>query len=186
MQAEPADDPVAGTDDGGPPRGLMIAAAAIGVVAVGGVLAFAAARQAPPAPVAIGAVPAPRADSAECQALLGTLPDRLGDYPRAATADPTPPGTAAWRTDDQPIVLRCGLDRPAEFVVGTPIQMVDDVGWFRLEDPDAPSSTWLCVDRPVYIALTLPSGTGPTPIQALSAVIARTMPAMPIRPGAAR
>jgi len=30
--------------------------------------------------------------------------------------------------------------------------------------------------------LTLPDGSGPTPIQTLSEVIARTMPAMPIRP----
>jgi hypothetical protein len=35
----------------------------------------------------------------------------------------------------------------------------------------------------VYVALTLPDGSGPTPIQTLSDVIERTMPAIPIRPG---
>ena len=84
------------------------------------------------------------------------------------------------------MILRCGLDRPAEFVVGAPIQMVNDVAWFRLDDPDAPSSTWLCVDRAAYVALTLPVGAGPGPIQAMSGVIDRTMPAVPIRPGPAR
>ena len=88
------------------------------------------------------------------------------------------------------MILRCGLDRPAEFVVGTPLQMVDDVQWFRLTDgnsgdPDAQRSTWVSVDRPVYVALTLPAGSGPSPIQTLSKVIARTMPAMPIRPAPA-
>lgn len=178
--------PVADADEDGPPRGLMIAAVALGVAAVAGVFGFAASRQSPPAPVAIGAVPAPQAQSQECQTLVGSLPERLGDYQRAATADPTPPGTAAWRTDGGPIILRCGLNRPAEFIVGAPIQMVDDVQWFRLDDPDAPSSTWLCVDRAAYVALTLPTGAGPGPIQAMSGVIERTMPAVPIRPGPLR
>ena len=182
MQSDPAYAP----EHDAPPRGLVIAAVVLGAAAITGVLAIAAARQTPPAPVAIGGVPAPGAQSGECQALMSSLPDRLGDYQRAATADPTPPGTAAWRTDFGPIILRCGLDRPAEFVVGAPIQMVNDVGWFRLDDPDAPSSTWLCVDRAQYVALTLPSESGPGPIQAMSGLIERTMPAIPIRPGPAR
>ena len=83
------------------------------------------------------------------------------------------------------MILRCGLDRPAEFVVGTPIQVVNQVQWFRLDDPDTKRSTWVCVDRPVYVALTLPSGSGATPIQTLSDVIAKTLPAVPIKPGPA-
>lgn len=184
MHAEHAE--AAAVEPDGPPRGLIIAAVAVGVTAIAGVFTFAASRQAPPSPVTIGVVPAPDAQSPECQALLATLPDRLGDYQRADTADPTPPGTAAWRTDTGPIILRCGLGRPAEFVVGVPIQLVNDVQWFRLDDPNAPSSTWLCVDRAAYVALTLPTGAGPGPIQALSGVIERTMPAIPIRPGPPR
>lgn len=180
MDADPA------TEPDSPPRGLIIAAVALGVAAIGGVFAVAATHQAPPAAVAIGAVPAPNAQGPECQTLMGALPERLGDYQRAATADPTPAGTAAWRTDSGPIILRCGLDRPAEFVVGAPIQIVNDVQWFRLDDPDAPSSTWLCVDRAAYVALTLPSGAGPGPIQDMSGVIDRTMPAVAIRPGPPR
>jgi hypothetical protein len=99
-------------------------------------------------------------------------------------------GTAAWRGSDEtggePVVLRCGLERPAEFVVGSPIQMVNQVQWFRLEDPQSPLATWLCVDRPVYVALTLPTGSGPTPIQAMSDVIDRSIPAIEIRPAPAR
>lgn len=37
--------------------------------------------------------------------------------------------------------------------------MVDDVQWFRLEDPSLSRSTWISVDRPVYVALTLPDGS---------------------------
>jgi hypothetical protein len=169
----------------GPPRALIIAALVLAVAALGTVLGVAATRRPPVTPVAIAAVPAPGAESAECTALLTTLPGSLGDLPRAETAQPTPAGTAAWRGDAEAVILRCGLGRPAEFVVGAPIQMVDDVGWFRLDDADTQRSTWVTVDRPVYIALTLPADSGPTPIQTLSAVIARTMPAVPIRPGPA-
>lgn len=81
------------------------------------------------------------------------------------------------------MILRCGLGRPAEFVVGAPIQMVDAVSWFRLQDPDSTRITWVCVDRPVYVAVTLPDGSGPTPIQELSGAIERTMARQPIQPG---
>jgi hypothetical protein len=64
--------------------------------------------------------------------------------------------------------------------------MVNAVQWFRLDDPDSDHSTWVTVDRPVYLALTLPTESGPTPIQALSDLIARTLPAVPIDPNPAR
>jgi len=170
-------------EPGAPSRRLLIAALLIAVVAIGAVLAVAATRRTPVRPVTIAGLPAAQADSAECRALLATLPERLGDYPRAQAAEPVPAGAAAWGSYEEPVIMRCGLDRPAEFVVGVPLQMVDDVQWFRLDDPDTARSTWVAVDRPVYIALTLPTGSGPSPIQTLSDVIARTMPAMPIRPG---
>lgn len=205
----------------GPPRAVLIAALLIAVTGVVAVLVVAAVRQGPsaPDPVAISSVPAPQADSGECDALIGALPDELGDYHRASVVEPAPAGTAAWQTDDagaEPLILRCGLTRPAEFVVGAPLQVVDAVQWFRVgeagagndrvgeagagngsvgeagagregagEGPgqEAGRSTWFAVDRPVYVALTLPTGSGPTPIQLLSATIADTLPDRPIDPG---
>ena len=178
------------TDIGGdgPPRSLLIAAIAVGVAAIVAVLAIAAVRQLPEQlqPVPIASVPAPRAETPQCRALLDALPERLGDYRRAEAADPAPAGAAAWQSapDAEPVILRCGLDRPAEFVVGAPLQVVDAVQWFEVTD--AGRSTWFAVDRPVYIALTLPSGSGPTPIQQISEVIARTIAAEPIDPAPAR
>jgi hypothetical protein len=166
----------------GPPRGVLIAALVLAVGVVGVVLAIATTRHPPLPPVAIPSVPAPHAQDSACRTLLEALPQRLGDYRRAPTAQPTPPGTAAWRTagDSEPVVLRCGLDRPTDFVVGSPIQLVDRVQWFEARQGDR--STWYTVDRPVYVALTLPSGSGPTPIQQLSDLIDHTMPAVPISP----
>jgi anti-sigma factor RsiW len=171
----------------------MIAAVALAVAAIGVILVIAATREAPPQPVAIPAVPAPQAASAACQALTDALPQRLGDYQRAPVTQPAPQSATAWRAgpDSQPVVLRCGLDRPARFVVGSPIQIVDRVQWFEVAAEqqsagDAGRSTWYTVDRPVYVALTLPSGSGPTPIQQLSEVIDRTIAAVPINPAPAR
>jgi Protein of unknown function (DUF3515) len=170
----------------GPPRALLIAAIVVAVGAIIGILVVAVVRQSPPGQqtVAIASVPAPKADSAECRALLGALPEQLGDYRRAAAAQPAPSGAAAWTADGEPIILRCGLDRPAEFVVGSPLQVVDAVQWFELADQGR--STWFAVDRPVYVALTLPQGSGPTPIQVMSDVIAKSLPAKPIDPAPPR
>ena len=186
MHGDPAAAAAVGSDTDGPPRALMLAALALAVLGLGAVMAVAATHRPSTPPVAIATVPAPAAQSPQCQALLATLPDSLGDLRRAQTAEPTPAGTAAWRSAGDPVILRCGLDRPAEFVVGAPVQMVDDVSWFRLDDTDTGRSTWVSVDRPVYIALTLPADSGPTPIQAMSEVIARTMGAIPVRPGPLR
>ena len=170
----------------GPPRALLIAAVVVAAGAIIGVLVVAALRQSPPGQqtVAIASVPAPKADSAECRALLGAVPNQLGDYRRAPAAEPAPPGAAAWTAAGEPVIMRCGLDRPAEFVVGSPIQVVDAVQWFELADQGR--STWFAVDRPVYIALTLPQGSGPTPIQEISDVIAKSLPAKVIDPAPPR
>ena len=220
------------TDRGqeGPPRALLITAIAVAIAAIAAVLAIAAIRQPPQRQqVPIAAVPAPRADSSGCRALLaalagalgyerpGTLlfgaglaershrggrsfddpletgdvdllPEDLGDYHRVPAAEPAPQGAAAWQAapDAEPVILRCGLDRPAEFVVGAPVQVVDAVQWFEVADSAVGRSTWFAVDRPVYVALTLPQGSGPTPIQQISDVIATTLPATEIDPAPAR
>jgi hypothetical protein len=196
----------------GPPRALLIAAISVAVAAIVVVLAIAAIRQSKPEqqPVAIASVSAPRADSTECQTLLGALPEQLGDYRRAPTAQPTPAGAAAWQADadDEPVILRCGVDRPADFIVGAPIQVVDPVQWFRVGEDRAGEAgvgedrageagvgddragdgrtTWYAVDRPVYVALTLPQGSGPTAIQQISEVVAESLPTTPINPAPAR
>ncbi len=193
MPTAPVYDPDSDPDLGRPPRALLIAAVVLAVVAIGVILAIAATRHAPPQPVVLPAVPAPQANNAACRALADALPQRLGDYQRASLAQPAPPGAAAWRAgpDGEPVVLRCGLDRPADFVVGSPIQVVDRVQWFEVtagqqSAGEAGRSTWYTVDRPVYVALTLPPGSGPTPIQQFSELIDHTVAAVAIDPGPAR
>lgn len=176
----------------GPPRGVLIAALVVAVGAVVAVLVVAAVLQRPagPAPVSVAALPAPQSDGPECRALVDALPERLGDYRRAELVEPAPVGTAAWQLPDggEAVILRCGLSRPGEFVVGAPLQMVDAVSWLRVVDAGWADgrTTWFAVDRPVYVALTLPAGSGPAPIQALSTAITQSLPERPIDPAPVR
>ena len=170
----------------GPPRALLIAAIVLAVGAIIAVLVIAALRQNKPGQqaVPIAGMPAPKAQSAECRTLTDALPEQLAAYRRAPAVEPAPAGAAAWTAGGEPVILRCGLERPAEFVVGSPIQVVDAVQWFEVRDQDR--STWFAVDRPVYVALTLPPGSGPTPIQQISEVIAKSLPAKAIDPAPVR
>src|SRR6185437_16928984 len=100
--------------EAGPPRAALIAALALAIGTVGVILAIAATRH-HSAPVVVAAVPAPQAQDPACRQLTDALPPRLGGYTRAQLAKPAPDGAAAWQpagTGD-PVVLRCGLDRPA-------------------------------------------------------------------------
>ncbi|MFZ2528904.1 MAG: DUF3515 domain-containing protein [Rhodococcus sp. (in: high G+C Gram-positive bacteria)] len=136
-------------------------------------------------PLAVGPVPAPNAESDACTDLAAALPEKLGDYTRAELVEPVPAGTAAWQiADAEPVVLRCGLDRPNEFDAATALQIVDGVQWFEVsgEAEGIAASTWFAVDRPVYVALTVPNGSGPTPLQEVSATLNATLPQQPIDP----
>ena len=177
-----------GDERDGPPRGLLIAAIVIAVGAIVALLVVAANREAKPAPrpVAIAAAPAPHAEDDACRALMSAIPDVMGDYHRAQAIDPVPAGAAAWQAepDGEPVIIRCGLDRPDDFVSSSPLQGVDDVQWFRIAGDGR--TTWVTVDRPVYVALTLPDGSGPTPIQLISKAVAQAMPPIPLNPGPIR
>jgi len=175
----------------GPPRGALIAAIAVVVVTIVGGLSYVALRQAdiPARPVAIAAAPAPLAGSPQCRTLIDRLPATMGEFHRAEAIDPVPVGTAAWvgSAGADPVILRCGVQRPSDFVVGAPLQMVDAVSWFAAHGDGA--STWYSVDRgapETYVALTLPQGSGPTPIQTVSELIETVMPVRALDPNPAR
>lgn len=152
------------------------------------VIALVTSRSQPPAseePLALPAVPAPAAESAECRSLLDRLPGALTSagtaLPRRTLAAPEPPGTAAWGIDGQPAVLRCGIERPAELTRTATLLDVSGVRWLRL--PGTGASTWVAVDRPVYVGLTVGDEIGTGPLQEVSTVIAGTLPTRPVEPG---
>ncbi|GAA1334921.1 DUF3515 domain-containing protein [Saccharothrix algeriensis] len=162
---------------------------AAGVAAVG--LFLGAGEQAEPrtdhsGPLALVPVPAPAAEGEPCRALLGRLPVQLvsngATLPRRELAEPAPAGALAWGdARHEPIVLRCGLDRPAGLTPTSQLRSVSSVQW--LEVTEGSSSTWYLVDRPAYVALTIPAEAGTGPIQDISTTIRDTLPATPVDTG---
>ncbi|MFI9009463.1 DUF3515 domain-containing protein [Actinosynnema sp. NPDC053489] len=125
-------------------------------------------------PVALVPVPAPQAGSDGCTALLGALPAELvsngAALPRRDLAAPAPAGAAAWAdARHEPVVLRCGLDRPGDLTPTSQLRVISDVQWLEVSEGGA--ATWYVVDRPVYVALTVPSDAGTGPLQDVSAVV---------------
>lgn len=167
---------------------LIATAVALPVILIVGVLvaAFIALR-APVErePLALGPVPAPAADGPACAALLPALPAELGDYTKSTLVEPAPPATRAWQHPDggEPVVLRCGLDRPLEFNRASPLTEVDGVKWFQVRDEVGKVGTWFAVDRETYIALTVPDGSGAGSIQTVSEIIRANLPAREPTPG---
>jgi hypothetical protein len=134
----------------------------------------------PSGPLALVTVDAPDAGSASCTNLVTALPANLPsngkELERLVLAEPAPPAAAAWAGDrGEPVVMRCGLVKPQELQPGVQLRNVDGVNWLPIEGDGA--TTWITVDRPVYIALTIPEDAGTGVVQQMSETIARAVPA---------
>ncbi|MBF6336113.1 DUF3515 family protein [Nocardia abscessus] len=188
VPADEPDNPLASAPAHQYSPAIIATAVALPVVLVVAVLVAAVlARRAPVErePLVLGPVPAPAADGPACAALLPALPADLGEFTKSTLVEPAPPATRAWQRAEggDAIVLRCGLDRPLEFNRASPLQLVNGVQWFEVRDQAAEVSTWFVVDRATYVALTVPDGSGPTPLQEVSDTITTHLPAQPIDPG---
>ena len=131
-------------------------------------------------PLVVAAAPAPGAGGRYCRSLAPSLPSDLVSRPRRPLTDPQP-GVAAW--GDPAVIVRCGLADPEELTCSAALTQFTDadggsVAWLQLSDSAA--VTYIAVDRPVRIAVTLPPGTGVGPVQQLSQLIATALPARPV------
>ncbi len=161
---------------------LAVAVAAIAVTArVRGV------GEPPPpdtGPLAVAPVVSPDATGPECITLLAALPVDLAGpdgplAPRPIAEAAQLPGVRAWAAAPRPVVLRCGLPRPAELTPTSALLEVNGVRWLELDDglPDPVQISYIAVDRPVYVALTTPVAAGSAPLQEVSDVVRTTLPA---------
>jgi hypothetical protein len=172
---------------GAPPRVVLVTAAALAVALAVAVAVFALTKgsEEPSAgPLPLVPVPAPSAATPACKTLLGAVPSELtsngAQLSLRALAEPAPPSTVAWGTDD-PLVLRCGLDRPPELTPTAQLRLVNGVQWLQV--PGEGASTWYVVDREVYSALTVPDSAGTGPLQQISDAVAAKLPPRPLRFG---
>jgi Protein of unknown function (DUF3515) len=135
-------------------------------------------------PLAVAPVDSPAASGPECAAVLAALPAELDGPdgpmpPRPIAEADSLPGVRAWAAAPRPAVFRCGLPRPAELTPTSALLEVNGVRWLQLADglPQPVQVSYIAVDRPVYLALTIPVDAGSAPLQQLSDVIRETLPA---------
>ncbi|GLZ35490.1 hypothetical protein Lesp02_76770 [Lentzea sp. NBRC 105346] len=135
-------------------------------------------------PLALVTVDAPAAASPECTTLVDKLPVGLPSgkdmLPRREIASPAPVGAVAWGdAQHDPVVLRCGLNRPSELSPTSELRVISDVTWLVVDGSGA--ATWYVVDRPVYVALTVPGDAGTGPLQDVSTTIRDLLPKAPVK-----
>jgi hypothetical protein len=129
-----------------------------------------------PLPVEVPPV-TPEAEAA-CPALIAALPLELAGEPSRPVQSDSP---FAYAWGDPPIVLVCGVDRPAGLEPTSPLIQINGVNWFvDTSDPDA--VVWTAVDRPVYVQVTVSADTDSAPVTALGPVINDTLAVQEVRP----
>ncbi|MBW0106743.1 DUF3515 domain-containing protein [Pseudonocardia sp. KRD291] len=151
------------------------------------------APDAPPVtgPIDVGPATDPSASSAACAGLLRLLPAALpsdGGSLEPRPVSPAVDGARAWAAAPEPVVLRCGVPRPAELGPSSPLVLVNGVNWLPLPDAAGTaeaagtrSSTYAVVDRGVYLTLSAPAEAGSGPLQAVSDAVAASLPPQPVR-----
>lgn len=152
------------------PAALVVVVLAIGTVVVLSLVTKAKPVVSGPLPVAT--VGQPGAESAACRALMPGLPAALGKL-TARTLEGGGPGITAW--GDPAVLLRCGLETPAELTCSSELSVINTVSWLVLSEVPG-QATYLAADRSVRIAVTVPDGSGTGPIQQLSNAIADRLP----------
>jgi len=89
-----------------------------------------------------------------CARLQDALPDEVDGRERRDT-EPASERTAAW--GDPPLVLRCGVPRPAGLTPTSEVLEVDGVEWFLTERPRA--FVFTTVRRRPYVEVRVPRST---------------------------
>jgi hypothetical protein len=111
---------------------------------------------------------------------MSTLPVELeGEESRRVQSDS--PYAYAW--GDPAVVLVCGVDRPAGYVVGVSAIQINGVQ-FYVDTSDPDTTVWTTVDRPVYVQISLPASVDSAPVTSLTPLITAALPYQDPRPGA--
>jgi hypothetical protein len=87
-----------------------------------------------------------------CDALQAALPATVAGQSRRDTS-PSSALTAAW--GDPPIVLRCGVPRPAALTATSQVTEINGVDWFA--EPLADGYLFTTSGRTAYVEVTVPS-----------------------------
>ncbi|GAB2497388.1 hypothetical protein CATRI_05745 [Corynebacterium atrinae] len=166
---------------------LVLAVALVVGVLVGAKLVFSRAAD---QPVGMTELPAPLADSAECNAVLDALPEKVLSHDRAEIAEPAPAGVAAWASSStERITFRCGIDLPMQYNEYSQVQDIDGVSWLQVSDvtPGSTLSTWYTINRSPVVAVTADEvslGSADNPVAELAGATS-TLPVVASQPNPA-
>ncbi len=152
----------------------MLAALVVAAVAIVSIVVLAVVRSNTPVvagPLAVGPVGQPGSGTPACGKLMTALPVRVGGKPRRELASQIA-GTAAW--GDPAVILRCGLESPAELTCSAELIQINVVSWLELSA--AGQTTYIAADRTVRIAVTVPDGLGTGAVQDISNVVTAVLP----------
>ncbi|MEP6598196.1 MAG: DUF3515 domain-containing protein [Actinomycetota bacterium] len=129
-------------------------------------------------PITVPAPPSDAASAAPCIQVLSVLPVQLGPLaPRVVTpSTPGSPFVVAW--GDPPVVMRCGVARPAQLAPESSefLVLVGGVNWLPIKQ--AAATVFVSIDRPVYIEVTVPQQLTYQPLPILGEAIASKLAAV--------
>ena len=131
----------------------------------------------PPPPITVAAPPSNAAAEAPCAQVLSALPVKLGPLaPRAVHTEPDSPFVVAW--GDPPVVLRCGVTRPAGLTPGSSEQvfLAGEVYWLPVQEKS--STVFTSVDRSVYVEVRVLKKMAYQPLPILGHAIAGKLKAI--------
>jgi hypothetical protein len=127
-------------------------------------------------------VPAPSPDpaaDAPCTSLFQVLPVQLeGDDPRVVQS--ASPYVRAW--GDPPVVLVCGVAKPAGFTGSSGLIQINGVAWY-VDTSSKDVVVWTAVDRAVYVQVRVPASADSSSVTDLTAPITKALPAQAPAPG---
>ena len=120
----------------------------------------------------------PAAAQRSCQELISALPTTLGER-AARPVDSPSPYVVAW--GEPPVVLRCGVARPATFIATADTLVISGVTWFAerrgTTHRRGPRSTGRCTSR-----WSPPADDASDPAARLATAVSRALPPRPLDP----
>lgn len=105
--------------------------------------------------VTVDTYPTEPGTEVNCGALYADLPPTAGTAPTIPVEDDV--AAAAW--GDPPVVLRCGVERPAALRQTSRCNMVGDVGW--LDEKIADGYLFTTIGREFYVSVEVPDEHAP-------------------------
>ena len=102
----------------------------------------------------VDAYPTTKGSTLDCRGMLSDLPQTVAGQPRRMVEDKL---AGAW--GDPPIILRCGVEKPAALKPSSPCHDVNGVGWLAERESDG----WLftTIGRKLYVSLDVPADYDP-------------------------